>query len=225
MKSKATQTGPRQTALARSGSSGSRIREASPLARMAEVLRDHGFTVRLRTTGSLDLDVGTTRFTAHLVRDGAGGIELRAKREGRRSILGLLSDPLEAAEMLVRSAAMMQGWVLAGEIHDRLVLAGDTTVLAEVPMGDEVFVRLGPRSYAEFEAEAADPCAMYPAAVRLTTYITADPVDRDWSLRPLRHGEFAIRGRIAGGEHTDAESALEALARHRARASEWEALH
>lgn len=225
MNSKATQTGPRQTPTARSGATGNRIRQDCPLARIAEVVRDHGLPARLRATSRLELEVGTTRFTAHLVPEIPGGIELRARREGRQSILALVNDPVEAAEILVHAAGRTAAWALTADVYDRLILAGETTVLGEVPMGETVYVRLGPRSYAEFHSHEADHCLGSGAVVALTTVITAEPVDRDWSFRRLERGAFGIRGQIAGGIHSSAGEALEDLSRHRARAAEWESLH
>ncbi|BDH57283.1 hypothetical protein [Tsukamurella sp. PLM1] len=211
-----------QSATARTGVSGNRIR-ASSLARVAESLREHGLPAELQPSGRLVLVAATSRLTAQSLPGGA--IEVRAFREGRHSILGLLDQPDEVAHLLIRCAGMAAAWELTGEIHDRLVLAGERSVLSEIPMGDGVFVRLGERTYAEFIGEHANACFGEPASVALETHICAHSLDDLWRFRTLRAQDFPTVGRITGGQHETAESALAALALHRARTPEWERLH
>ncbi|CAM3693371.1 MULTISPECIES: hypothetical protein [Tsukamurella] len=213
-----------QSPTARLGVSGGRIHD-SALARVAQALHEHGLPATLRPTGSLRLAVGTSRFTAHSLPGEGTAIEVRAFREGRHSILGLVTDPEEAAHLLIRCAGMAQAWQLTAEIHDRLVLDGDATVLAEVPMGDTVFVRFGARTYAEVLAQDADACLGQAAGVTLTTHIARRPLDDAWRFDALVEQDFATMGRIAGGSFTSAESACAALELHRARSAEWEGLH
>lgn len=211
-----------QSAIARVGVSGSRIR-ASSLARVAESLREHGLSADLLPNGRLLLTVSTSRLSAQVLPGGA--VEVRALREGRNSILGLLEDPEEVAHLLIRCAGMATAWELAAAIHDRLILAGERAVLSEVPMGDTVFARLGDRTYAEFLAHDADPCDGVPAFVTMVTHICAHSLDDVWRFRTLDQQDLPTMGRITGGRHGSAESALAAFELHRARAAEWEKLH
>lgn len=211
-----------QSATARAGVSGARIR-ASSLARVAESLREHGLPADLLPTGRLVMTVATSRLTAQSLPGGA--IEVRALREGRNSILGLLEDPEEVAHLLIRCAGMATAWELTADIYDRLVLDGARSVLSEVPMGDTLYVRLGERTFAEFFAEDGDACLGVPAVVTLTTHICADSLDEVWRFRLLDQHEFRSVGCISGGRHESVESAVAALALHHARTPEWEALH
>ncbi|ADG78608.1 putative protein OS=Tsukamurella paurometabola (strain ATCC 8368 / DSM / CCUG 35730 /CIP 100753 / JCM 10117 / KCTC 9821 / NBRC 16120 / NCIMB 702349/ NCTC 13040) OX=521096 GN=Tpau_1996 PE=4 SV=1 [Tsukamurella paurometabola] len=213
-----------QSPTARIGVSGGRIHD-SALARVAQALHEHGLPATLRPTGSLKLSVATSRFTAHTLPGPGTAIEVRVFREGRHSILGLVSHPDEAAHLLIRSAGMAAAWQLASEVHDRLVLDGDTTVLAEVPMGDTVFVRLGERAYAELVADDADACLGQAAGITLTTHIARQPLGSAWRFDHLLDRDFPTMGRIAGGTFSSAESACAAVALHRARTAEWESLH
>lgn len=211
-----------QSATARAGVSGNRIR-ASSLARVAESLREHGLPADLLPNGRLVMISGTSRLTAQTLPGGA--IEVRALREGRHSILGLLDDPEEVAHLLIRCAGMAAAWELTAEIHDRLILAGDRTVLSEVPMSDTLYIRLGERTFAEVFAEDASACLGSPALVTLTTHVCAHSLDEVWRFRSLDQHEYRAVGCITGGRHESAESALAALALHRARTAEWEGLH
>ncbi|WP_461165651.1 hypothetical protein [Tsukamurella serpentis] len=211
-----------QSATARAGVSGSRIRASSP-ARVAESLRAHGLHADLLPNGRLVMVVSTSRFTASVLPGGA--IEVRALREGVNSVLGLLSDPDEVAHLLIRCAGLATAWELCAQIHDRLVLAGEESVLCEIPMGDTLFVRLGDRTYAELAAQPADPCLGEPASVQLTTHICVESLSGRWRFRTLDLQDPSTVGRISGGRHTDVDSALRALATHRARTAEWERLH
>ncbi|WP_148281502.1 hypothetical protein [Tsukamurella sp. 1534] len=213
-----------QTATARAGVSGNRIR-ASSLARVAESLREHGLSAVLHPTGRLHVVVSTSRFTAQALPGAGGAIEVRVKREGRHSILGLLTDPEEVAHLLIQCAGMTSAWELNAAVYDRLVLAGEASVLSEVPMGTSLFVRLGERTYAEFVAEDADACLGVPASVSLTTHICPQPVRDVWNYRTLHRQDFPTMGLIEGGRHTTADAALAALEMHRARTGEWENLH
>lgn len=213
-----------QSTTARIGVSGGRIRD-SALARVAQALHEHGLAPTVRATGSLRLSVATSRFTAHVLPGSASVIEVRAFREGRHSILGLVADPEEAALLLIRCAGMAEAWRLTAEIHDLLVLDGETSVLAEVPMSDTAFVRLGERTYAEFVAEDADACLGQEAHVTMTTHIARHPLDDVWRFGLLVEQDFPTMGRITGGTFTTAEAACSLLAVHRARTKEWEGLH
>ncbi len=211
-----------QSATARAGVSGSRIR-ASSLARVAESLREHDLRADLLPTGRLVMIAGTSRLTAQSLPGGA--VEVRAHREGRNSILGLLQDPEEVAHLLIRCAGMASAWELTADVHDRLILAGERTVLSEVPMSDTLYVRLGERTFAEFFAEDADACMGAPTSVVLTTHVCTHSLDDVWRFRSLDHHDYRAVGCIAGGRHETAESALAALELHRARTAEWEGLH
>lgn len=211
-----------QSATARVGVSGNRIR-ASTLARVAESLRDHGLPADLLPTGRLVVVSGTSRLTAQTLPGGA--IEVRALREGRNSILGLLADAEEVAHLLIRCAGMASAWELTAEIHDRLILAGDRTVLSEVPMSDTLYVRLGERTFAEVFAEDASACLGEPAVVTLTTHVCTHSLDDVWRFRALDQHDYRPIGCITGGRHETAESALAAIELHRARTAEWESLH
>ncbi|WP_336670394.1 hypothetical protein [Tsukamurella sp. USMM236] len=211
-----------QSATARAGVSGNRIR-ASSLARVAESLREHGLSADLLPTGRLVTVAGTSRLTAQMVPGGA--IEVRAQREGRNSILGLLQDAEEVAHLLIRCAGMASAWELTADIHDRLILAGDRTVLSEVPMSDTLYVRLGERTFAEIFAEDASACLGAPALVTLTTHVCTHSLDELWRFRSLDQHDYRAIGCITGGRHETAESALAALELHRARTTEWEGLH
>ena len=151
--------------------------------------------------------------------------EVRALREGRNSILGLLDDAEEVAHLLIRCAGMASAWELTAEIHDRLILAGDRTVLSEVPMSDTLYVRLGERTFAEVFAEDASACLGEPAVVTLTTHVCTHSLDDVWRFRALDQHDYRPIGCITGGRHETAESALAAIELHRARTAEWESLH
>lgn len=213
-----------QSAVARTGMSGSRVR-ASALAQVAEGLREHGLPAALLPSGRVQFTVSTSRFTAHSLPGTGGAFELRVQREGRNSILGLVKDPDEAVHLLVRCAAMATAWELAADVYDRLVMSGETSVLSEVPMGETLFVRLGERTYAELTASVADPCLGESATISLITHICPHPIARLWRFDAVDLQDFPTMGRIAGGRHATADAAVAALELHRARTSEWERLH
>ncbi|MDF0529187.1 hypothetical protein P0W64_01125 [Tsukamurella sp. 8F] len=198
----------------------------TPLHTVADVLRDHALDPVVVPGGTLQMRVGSATFTAHAVR--AGGhtaIELRGQRDGRRSLLGCVTDPHEAAHLLLEFASLADAWALAGEVFDRLVLQGDVAVLASVPVTETVYARLGPRIFAEIECDRGDLCAGIPATAHLTTVIAREPLDDEWRFERLADRRFALAGRVDGGTHTGVEDVLAALDLHRARVAAWEELH
>ncbi len=200
--------------------------QRSPLYAVADVLSRHHLPAAVTPTGTLQLRVGTARFSAHVVRVGDDcAIELRAHREGRRSLLGCVTDPGEAAHQLIRFASLAGAWQFAAEIFDRLVLRNDLPVLSSVPVSGVVYVRLGSRTYAAIEVDEADPCLDTVATAHVTTYIAACPIDDEWRFERLDDRRFDVVGRVEGGSHEDVGTVLSTLDVHRARVSDWERLH
>ncbi|GAA4402912.1 hypothetical protein [Tsukamurella soli] len=200
--------------------------QRSPLHLVADSLDEHGLSATLTASGQLQLRTGTARFSAHVVQAGGGtAIEVRAHREGRRSLLGCVSDPEAAAHLLIGFASLAGAWQFAAEVFDRLILRGDVPALAAVPMTNTVFARLGSRTYAEIEVDEAEPCLDQPALAQVTTFIAARPIDDEWRFERLADRRFDIVGRIAGGTHPDPDSVLDILDVHGRRAADWERLH